>query len=186
MITLAQLWVPIIGSAVVVFVLSSLIHMVFKWHGPDYRTLSNEDEVRAAIQKASPAPGQYMIPYCADLKLMQTAEFQRKFVDGPVGHLVLRARGVPRMGPALGQWFAYSLLIAIFVAYLAARTLPPAAGFAPVLRVVATVVFLAYGGGSVQAGIWMGKPWNSVAKELGDALIYGLGMGAVFGYFWPH
>ena len=45
--------------------------MVFKWHNSDYRKLANEDEVRAAIRSASPAPGQYIIPYCADPKDVQ-------------------------------------------------------------------------------------------------------------------
>ena len=46
MLTLASLWLPIVLAAVAVFVVSSLIHMVFRWHASDYRKLSNEDEVR--------------------------------------------------------------------------------------------------------------------------------------------
>ena len=40
---LAQLWMPIVLSAVLVFAASSLIHMVLKWHNADYRPLANED-----------------------------------------------------------------------------------------------------------------------------------------------
>jgi hypothetical protein len=63
------LWMPIAVSAVLVFIASSLVHMVFKWHNVDYRKLANEDEVRAAIRSGSPAtPGEYMIPHCLDGK----------------------------------------------------------------------------------------------------------------------
>jgi len=62
MISLPQLWLPILVSAVLVFVASSLIHMVVKWHNSDYLTLSNEDEVRAAIRKTNPAPGSICSP----------------------------------------------------------------------------------------------------------------------------
>ena len=52
MVSLTQLWVPIILSAVIVFLASSLIHMVFKWHNADYRRLPDEDAVRAALLTA--------------------------------------------------------------------------------------------------------------------------------------
>jgi hypothetical protein len=43
MAMLASLWLPILLAAVGVFVVSSLIHMLFKWHNRDYRKLPNED-----------------------------------------------------------------------------------------------------------------------------------------------
>ena len=36
MVPLAALWLPILLSAVIVFVVSSLIHMVLPWHENDY------------------------------------------------------------------------------------------------------------------------------------------------------
>jgi hypothetical protein len=186
MISLAQLWIPILASAVGVFVASSLIHMVFKWHNSDYRKLANEDDVRAAVRAASPAPGQYVIPYCNDMKLMQTPEFQQKFKDGPIGFLYLRPTGLPTMGPALGQWFGLTLVIALLAAYLASKSLPNTANFLQVCRIVGTVTFMAYAGGSISGAIWMGKPWVSAAKEVLDAFIYGLVSAAIFGWLWPH
>jgi hypothetical protein len=35
MVSLASLWLPIVLGAVFVFVASSFVHMVFKWHTPD-------------------------------------------------------------------------------------------------------------------------------------------------------
>ena len=43
-----SLWLPVVVTAVLIFVASSLIHMVFKWHNSDYRKIANEGQVRAA------------------------------------------------------------------------------------------------------------------------------------------
>ena len=184
-VSLAQLWIPILLSAVCVFVASSLIHMVLKWHASDYRALSNEDEVRAAIRKGTPARGQYVLPHCSDMKDMGKPEMQQKYKDGPVGFLVILPNGAPAMGAALGKWFAYSVLVAFMAAYLASRTLAPGTHYLQVFSVVGAVSFLTYGFGSIQMGIWMGKPWSSVIKDLVDALIYGLLSAGVFGWLWP-
>jgi hypothetical protein len=185
LVSLAQLWMPILLSGVCVFAASSLIHMVVKWHASDYNTLSNEDEVRAAIRKGTPAPGQYVMPHCSDMKDMKKPEMQQRYKDGPVGFLTLIPNGPPAMGPALAKWFAYSVLVAFMAAYLASRTLAPGTHYLQVFRVVGVVSFLAYGFGSIQMAIWMGKPWSSALKDLADALIYGLLSGGVFGWLWP-
>jgi len=184
-VSLAQLWIPILLSAVFVFVASSLIHMVVKWHNTDYNALSNEDEVRDAIRKGAPSRGQYVLPHCSDMKDMGKPEMQQKYQDGPVGFLVLIPNGPPAMGAALGKWFAYTVLVAFMAAYLASRTLAPGTHYLQVFRVVGAVSFLTYGFGSIQMAIWMGKPWSSTAKDLADALIYGLLSAGVFGWLWP-
>ena len=184
-VSLVQLWIPILLSAVCVFVASSLIHMVVKWHASDYNPLANEDEVRAAIRKATPAPGQYVLPHCSDHKDMGKPEMLAKYNEGPVGFLVVIPNGPPAMGASLGKWFAYTVLVAFMAAYLASRTLAPGTHYLQVFRVVGAVSFLTYGFGSIQMAIWMGKPWSSVVKDLADALIYGLLSAGVFGWLWP-
>ena len=79
MISVTQLWMPILVSAIALFIVSSLIHMVLKWHKSEYGKLANEDEVRAAIRKGQPARGQYILPYCTDPKSAQMPEMKRKF-----------------------------------------------------------------------------------------------------------
>ena len=185
MVSLALLGLPILLAAVLVFAASSLIHMVLKWHNSDYRALSNEEEVRAAIRKGSSAPGQYVIPHCADMKEMGKPEVQQKYKDGPVGFLMLSPNGPPAMGKALGLWFLYSVAVSFMAAYVAAHTMKSGTHYLQVFRVVGAVTFLTYAGGSVQMGIWMGKPWRSVVKDLADGLIYGLLSAGVFGWLWP-
>ena len=60
MVSLGALWLPILLSAVFVFIVSAIIHMVLKYHNSDYRRLPNEDEVRTALRKGNPAPGMYV------------------------------------------------------------------------------------------------------------------------------
>ena len=185
MVSLAHLWVPIILSAVIVFVASSLIHMVLKWHATDYRRLPDEEAVRAAFLKAPAAPGQYVLPYCGDMKAMGTPEMQKKYADGPVAMVYLKAPGAPAMGSALGAWFGLNLVVAFFAAYVAGHSLAPGTHYLQVFRVVGSMGFLAYAMGSVPASIWMGKPWGSTLKDMADGLIYGLLMAGVFGWLWP-
>ena len=185
MISLSQLWIPIVLAAVLVFVASSLVHMVFKWHNADYLKLANEDEVRAVVRAGNPAPGQYAMPHCTDMNEMKNPEFAKKFVEGPVGLLTLRANGAPNMGSSLALWFAYTLAISLIAAYIASRTLPAAANFLQVCRVAGTVAFLAYAGGSVQNAIWMGKPWGSAMKDVLDGLIYGTLTAVALAWLWP-
>lgn len=182
---LGALWLPIVLSAVLVFVVSSVIHMVLKYHNRDYTRLPNEDAVRAALRAGNPEPRQYVIPYCAEMKEMESPEMRQKYTEGPVGVLNLRPPGIPSMGPLLLQWFLFSLVVSFFVAYLAANTLAPGAEYLDVFRVVGVAGFLAYAAGQVPAAIWMGKPWSVAWKEVFDGLVYGLVTAGTFGWLWP-
>jgi hypothetical protein len=183
---LMQLWLPILLSAVFVFIASSVIHMALKWHNVDYHGFANEDEVGAALGKANPAPGMYMIPYCKDMKDMGSPEMQKKFQDGPVAKIILRVGSTPNMGKPLMQWFLYCVLVSLFCAYIAAHTLAAGTQFLQVFRVVGTIAFMAYAFGSIPNGIWWGNPWGAVLKDLLDGLIYGLATAAAFAWLWPH
>jgi len=182
---LGALWLPIVLSAVLVFVASAIIHMVLKYHNRDYKGLPNEDAVRAALRAGNPEPRQYIIPYCADMKDMESPEMQQKYLEGPVGVLHLRRPGPPTMGPMLLQWFLFILVVSFFLGYLAAITIEPGAHYLRVFRVVGVAGFLAYAAGQVPAAIWMGKPWPVAWKEVFDGLVYGLLTAGTFGWLWP-
>ena len=53
MVTLASLWLPILLSAVAVFIASSLVHMVLKYHDSDYPGLPSEAQFRAGLRGVS-------------------------------------------------------------------------------------------------------------------------------------
>ena len=62
MTSLSALAIPILLSAVLVFVASSIIHMLLPWHHNDYPKLPNEDGVRDALRPLAIPPGDYMVP----------------------------------------------------------------------------------------------------------------------------
>lgn len=184
--SLLALWLPILLSAVVVFVISSLVHMVFKYHASDYGTVANEDAIRAAVNASQPAPGRYVIPHCKDMKDMAGPEMTKKYQEGPVMHFTILPKGVPNMGKYLGQWFLWSLVIAAVAGYLAWRAcgLDPAHA-ARAAKWAGALTFIAHGFGTVTESIWVGRPWSSSAKYLLDAALYAAGTWAVFLWLWP-
>ena len=71
MVHIPALWLPIILSAVLVFVASSLIHMVLGYHKADYRKVPDEDRVMDALRPFNIPPGDYLMPCptsAADMK----------------------------------------------------------------------------------------------------------------------
>ena len=185
MVSLEQVIIPIALSAIGVFVMSSLIHMVFKWHNSEYHGFANEEEVRRVVRAANAAPGQYILPYCPDHNDLKKPEVQQKFVEGLIAFVNVMKPGAPNMGPMLGQWFALNVVVAILVGYLAMKTLPAGLSFLAVAREVSIVTFLAYAGGSISHAIWMGKPKSAAVKECLDAFLYGLVTAIAFGMLWP-
>lgn len=185
MVSLGHLWLPILLSAVVVFFASFLLHMVLTYHRADYRGLSNEDAVRAAITAGGAGPGQYAVPYCANPKEMQSPEMKQKFMEGPVGVFAIRASGQMSMGPMLGGWFIYLLGISFFTAYVLSRTMPLGTPYLVVFRTAGTVAWMGYAGAEIANSIWRAQPWAVTWKNVFDGLIYGLLAAGVFGWLWP-
>jgi hypothetical protein len=185
MVGLAELAVPIVVSAVLVFVVSSLIHMVFKWHASDYRGLAKESEAADAIRLSNPSPGVYNLPRCSDMKDMATPEMQEKYKRGPVAMIVVLPNGAPPMGKLLGLWFVYSLLVSFFAAYIAGHTLDSGAHYLGVFRVVGATAFMAYGLANMVDSIWKGFPWSVTVKHTVDGLLYALVTAGAFGWLWP-
>ena len=181
---LAALWLPILLSAVIVFIASSIMHTVLKYHQSDYRKLPDEATVLAGLRSAGLTSGLYNFPHCTHQE-MKTPEAQEKFKQGPVGFLTIFPSGPINMGKFLGQWFVFCLLIVFFVAYLAAHTVSPSAPFRHVLRVVGTAAFLGFGLGAFTNAIWKGQTWSMTLKEVFDGLVYALLTAAVFAWLWP-
>ena len=184
MVSLTALWLPIVLSAVVVFVASSIMHMLLPYHKSDYRQLPDEDKLLAVLRGAGLKPGLYHFPYCSH-KDMKSPAVMEKFKQGPVGMLTLFPSGPPAMPKFLGMWFAYCLVIGFFVAYLTGRTVAPGANYLAVFRAAGTAAFLAYGLGNLSNGIWKGQPWGVTLKEVIDGLVYALLTAGTFACFWP-
>lgn len=182
---LLALWLPILVAAVAVFAASSLVHMAFKWHNADYRSLANEDEVMSALRAGSPTPGHYVVPHCNDMKRMQEEAMLAKYRAGPVGFLTVIKSGPPAMGASLLRWFALNVVVAVVAAAVGLHALGADADGHSIAHLAGIITFLTYSGGSIQDGIWMGKPWGSVAKYQLDALIYATVSALAFMWLWP-
>jgi hypothetical protein len=185
MVPITALWLPVVLAAVIVFVGSSIIHMVLRYHRGDYHQLTQEDSVLASLRGAGVTRGVYMFPYACDMKEHKKPEMQEKFRRGPVGILTVIPSGPMNMGRYLGLWFAYCLLVSLFVAYLTGRTLAPGTHYLQVFRVAGTAAFMTYGLSHVNNAIWGGQPRGTTLKHMLDGLIYGLLTAGTFGWLWP-
>jgi len=181
---LATLWLPIVLSAVIVFIASSVMHMLLPYHHGDYGKLPDEDNTRAALRNAGLKRGLYVFPFCTHKEMNSPAAIE-KYNQGPVGMMIVFPSGRPFMPRFLGLWFGYCLVIAFFVAYLTAHTVPQGTQYLAVFRVVGTVGFVAFGLGPLANVIWKGYPWGFVMKEVIDGLVYALLMAGTFGWLWP-
>ncbi len=180
-----SLWLPVVVSAVAVWIVSAILHMVLKYHRADYKRLSNEDAVATALRGAASSPGIYHTPYCTDHAQMKDPAFLKKYEDGPVALVTVLKNGPPAMGKYLGQWLGFCLLASFVTSYVARTTLSPGADPLLVMRITGAVAFAAYSFGSLQAGIWKGEPLGNVVRGLIDGLIYSLTTGLVFRLLWP-
>ncbi len=185
MISLVALWLPVVISAVLVFVASSLVHMVLPFHRKDYQALPEEDLIRGVLREAKVSVGNYFFPHAKDMKEAQTPEMSAKFEEGPVGMLNVMPSGKPTMGKALTLWFLFCVVVGVFVAYVTTRTLGPGTGYRTVFRIAGTVAFMGYGMSECTNSIWRGQAWGTTIRSLVDALIYGLLTAGVFGWLWP-
>jgi hypothetical protein len=185
MVPLSLLWLPIVLSAVIVFVASSIMHMLLTYHHSDYQKLPNEDNVLAGLRSAGLKPGLYIFPFGTH-KEMNTPAMMEKYKSGPVGMMTIRPSGPVRMGGYLAMWFGYCLLVAFFVAYLTGHTVPPGTNYLAVFRVAGTAAFMTFGLGMLSNGIWKSQPWGVTIKEVIDGLVYGLLVAGTFGWLWPH
>lgn len=185
MVELHALWAPIVVSAVVVFLASSLIHMVLPWHKGDYPALPGEEKFRAAVGPLSIPPGDYLVPRAGSNAEMQSPEFAKKLNEGPVMLLTVMRPGPWTMGSNLALWFVFVLVVGVFAAYVAGRALGEGANYLAVFRFAGVTAFCCYAVGVWPQSIWYKRGWLLAVKSTFDGLIYGLLTGGVFGWLWP-
>lgn len=182
---LLDLWMPILVSAVFVFLASSVLHMMLPFHRSDWGGLDNEEEILEAIGKAKPTPGEYMFPYCTDMKELLGEEMTAKYAKGPVGTMTIRPNGTPSMGKPLGQWFLMCIGVSILCGLLGSMALMPGSAFGSVAKFIGLAAFGMYGMGNLTNSIWKNVPWITTAKFLFDGAVYGVVTALGFAWLWP-
>ncbi len=182
-VTLASLLIPILLSAVIVFVASSVIHMFLPYHRTDFARMPDEDTVLSTLRDVP--PGDYVLPHASGAEERKSPEFQEKMNRGPVAFVTLLPGGQPSMGKSLAQWFAFSVVVSIFAAYIAGRSLPAGADYLSVFQLAGATAFVGYTLALWPNSIWFGRKWSTTIKSTFDGLIYSLLTAGVFGWLWP-
>ena len=185
MVTLASLWLPIVVSAVIVFAASSAIHMTPLWHRSDYPKMPREAEALEALRPLEIPPGDYFIPRAEGMQEMRTSEFKEKLNRGPVAVITVMPNGQIHMGRNMLQWFGFLIVVGIFSAYIAGRTLPAGSVYLRVFQVVGATAFMGYALALCELSIWYRRAWSLTLKSAFDGLIYAALTAGTFGWLWP-
>ena len=144
MVPVTSLWMPILVSAVIVFLASFLTHMVLTYHRSDWRKIPKQDDVMAALRPFNIPPGDYMMPCGEGPASMKDPAFIERMKAGPVALLTVMPTGMRGMGANLAQWFVFCIVVSIFAAYLTGRALGVGADYREVFRFAGTVAFVGY------------------------------------------
>jgi hypothetical protein len=185
MTPLSALWLPIVVSALAVFVASSLIHMVLPWHKNDYPRLDNERQVLDALRPLSIPPGDYMMPRPESRAELRAPEFLERMKAGPVVMMTVMPNGPVTMGSTFVLWFLYLLVVSTLAAFttgIAART---GGHLHAVIHFAFLVSFAAYAMALWQMSIWYRRSWTTTLKATVDGLIYAAITAGIFAWLWP-
>jgi hypothetical protein len=181
---LTLLWLPILVSAVLVFVASSVIHMASPWHKSDYPKLAKEQQVMDALRPLAIPPGDYFVPRPSGREEMKSPAFKEKVKQGPVMVFTVMP-GEFSMGRNLALWFLFCVVVGVFAAYITGRALPPGTPYLQVFRFAGATAFISYSLALWQMSIWYHRAWLTTIKATVDGLIYGLLTAGAFGWLWP-
>ena len=184
-VSLTSLWLPMLLSAVVIFVASSIVHMVLTYHRTDFSKLPGEADIAHALQRFDLPAGDFIMPHCSNPKEMQTPEFKERWKKGPRLVITSLPGGSMAMGGQLAQWFVFCLVVSVFAGYMASRALPAGAEYLRVSQIASTTAFLGYSMSNWAGVIWYKRSAMTALKGSLDGLIYGLLTGGVFGWLWP-
>src|SRR5262249_7247918 len=155
MVSILSLWLPILLSAVIVFVASSVLHMVLPFHRRDFRQLAREDEVMNTLRPFKIAPGDYLGPCATRPQSMRDPAFLDRLKRGPV-FVATFMDGERRSSLArnLTLWFIYSIVVGVFAAYLTGEALSPGTPYPRVFQFAGCTAFIAYAVALWQNSIW--------------------------------
>ena len=182
---IGSLWLPILVSAVLVFLASSAIHMASPWHKSDYPRYARESEILDALRPLALPPGDYFMPRPASMAEMKSPKFIEKQTRGPVVLMTVFPNGRMAMGGTMVKWFVYLLVVSALAAFVAGPLVRPGAPAGYIFHTVALTTFAGYALALWQLSIWYRRSLNITIKSTVDALIYAAITGGVFVWLWP-
>jgi len=182
---ITALWLPILVSLVVVFIISSFIHMASPWHKNDYPRLANEDAVMDALRPLNLPPGDYMFPRPRSMAEMKSPEFVERVNRGPKVLMTVMPSGMGNMGSSLAGWALFILVVTCIGAHLASGVLAPGAPSHAIFHTIGLFTLAAYSFALWPLSIWYGRAWGITIKSTVDGLIYAIATGLIFMWLWP-
>ena len=131
MVPVATLWAPILLSAVLVFVVSSVIHMLLGYHASDFGAVARQNDLLDALRGFTLSPGDYVLPRPAS-----SAEAARRSLPlrlpGARGDDDRPARGWDADGAQPRVVVYLHAIVGLFAGYVAGLALGPGAEYRPV------------------------------------------------------
>lgn len=180
-----QLWMPIVVSALVAWIISAIIWTAMPHRKKEWGGVTDEDDFRKAITSRKLKPGNYMFPYCEPAEMKDEAH-KNRMNTGPYGTLYIwtHRRG---MGACMGGSFVFNLVASFFIAYIAWQALTGQAdtAYLKVFQITGATAFLTYTFALIPGGIWFGKPVRSMVYDAIEGLVIALMIAGVFGWLWP-
>ena len=180
-----ELWQPSLLSAVIVFIASSLIHMLLGWHKSDFRQAPDEEKVMDTIRPLGIPPGDYCIPRPSTPAEMNSPEFVEKVKKGPVMIATVLPNEMAPMSRNLILWFLYVVAVNTLAGHVAQGALSSGAPYRVVFHTVGLAAFLGYSGALWPSSIWYRRSWSTTIKSTIDGLIYASLTAGTFGWLWP-
>ena len=183
MVSLGQLWLPILLAAIACHFVGFLVWVVLPHHRSDYSPLPDEAGVRALL-KGKLAPGQYLMPWWTHGQEKSPDVIARRN-EGPNAFMVVLPNGMGNMGAQMVKNLIFHAVVSLFVAYIAAVTLDAGTPYLKVFQVTGTAAFMAYGFTWGHQMIWFGRPGKVAIKDALDGLLMALMTAGIFGWRWP-
>ena len=180
---IAQLWLPILVAAALVFVAGFLSWMLLPFHKKEWKKLPDEDGFFADLKARGIGSGRYMFPSYAGEDCKDPA-FLERWNKGPHGTITIWPR-TPNMGRNLALSFVFYVVVGVFVAYLAGLVLEPGAEYLKVFQVTGTAAILAYLFGQIPDMIWFQRSLGGFVLAVFDGVVFGLLTAGAFAGFWP-
>ncbi len=179
-----ELWLPIIVSAVLLQIASTLLWAVLPWHKPDVNPLPDQAAFDGAVNPLNIKPGFYLSPTTHDMQEYKSEGFQKRYSDGPWMSLNVFP-GKPNMGKNMALTFVVFLVACAVIGYILSAAVPAGAEYLHVFRVAGACGVLAFVFGGLPNDIWFAKPTRWCVTGLIDAVIYAVLAAGAFAAFWP-
>jgi hypothetical protein len=178
---LAQLWLPIILSAVALFFASFLSWMILGLHKADWNKAPDEDRLTKALVDCGLERGtSYMLPMCDTKERMKDPAFQKRLADGPNGIITIFQKN--DMGRNLALTFIYFVITSVCLAYLGTIAFKPGAPTVDVFRFFAAAGLLTHLAAMVPQSVWFK---NRIVGHAIESIAYACILGGIFAGLWP-